>query len=127
MSASSFAGNALACTAALAMIEVLKEERLVDECKKKGTFLLQRLGELKDKYSQIIKTVKGIGLLIGVQFFKPAETFEFAREMIRQGILVLPAFGNPSVLMLEPPFVIPMDQLDRLVACFHSACRKLAR
>jgi putrescine aminotransferase len=125
MSASSFAGNILVCRAALTTLEILQEDGLVDECRKKGQFLLEELHRFVKKYPEIIKMVNGIGLLIGVETFSTGQALELARAMIRQGVLLVPAFGNSSVLMVEPPLVISFDQIQKILESLDMACREL--
>ncbi|MDF2523454.1 MAG: Acetylornithine transaminase, partial [Clostridiales bacterium] len=64
---STFGGNTYACAAALAAIEVLISERLVQQAEEKGQYLLNKLIKLKNKYRNI-KEVRGKGLLIGLEF-----------------------------------------------------------
>jgi len=61
-----FGGNPLACTAALAALDVIIEEGLVENSAKMGTYFMSKLSELAEKYS-IIQEVRGKGLMIGVQ------------------------------------------------------------
>jgi putrescine aminotransferase len=125
MSASSFAGNALASRAALTTIHLLQQEGFLDDCQKKGRFLLERLQGCLEKYPDILKRVDGIGLLIGVETGQPQKTIKLVKEMIQQGVLAALASGNPSVLMLEPPLVINFDQLQNVLEAFEKACKAL--
>ena len=50
---------------------------------------------------------------------------ELAKEMIRQGVIMVPAFGNSSVLMVEPPLVISFNQIRAIVDAFAAACAKV--
>jgi len=127
MSASSFAGNTLTSCAALITIQLLQRESLIDDCEKKGRILLDHLKSAVEKYSGILKTVNGLGLLIGVESTQPKKTMQLAKEMIQQQVLTAPAFGNPSVLMIEPPLIISSDQIQKVLEAFENACKKLIR
>ena len=50
---------------------------------------------------------------------------ELARKMIEGGVLALPAYGNPSVLMIEPPLVISSVQIDAVLYALSRALKKL--
>lgn len=126
MSASSYAANILACKAAIATIEVLQNDGLVNECEEKGKFMFQNLKNLALNYPEVVTTVNGMGLLMGVEMKNSAHAFKVAQDMIKQGVLVLPAFGNPSVLMLEPPFVITFDEIQKVLESFDKACEKVS-
>lgn len=127
MSASSFAGNALSSCAALTTIQILQKEHFMDDCEKKGHILLNKLKDYLEAYPEIIKAVNGLGLLIGVETLQPQKAMGMAREMIQQNVLAVPAFGNPSVLMLEPPLIISFDQIQKVLNAFKNACTKLHR
>jgi len=125
MSASSFAGNALSSCAALTTVQILQKENIIDDCEKKGHIVLNKLKGYLDAYPKLLKAVSGLGLLIGVETVHPQKTMGMAREMIQQNVLAAPAFGNPSVLMIEPPLIISFDQIQKVLSAFKSACAKL--
>jgi acetylornithine/succinyldiaminopimelate/putrescine aminotransferase len=52
---------------------------------------------------------------------------ELAKEMIQQRVLTAPAFGNPSVLIIEPPLVISFDQIQKVLEAFENTCKKLSQ
>ena len=125
MSASSFAGNTLACRAALSTIEILQQEGLLTECKKKGEIFIQELKKFVEKYPDIVKDVKGKGLLLGLEIVSSKKAFELSKEMISKGVIVLPAFGDPSVIMIEPPIVISFEQIQIVLEAFDIACKRI--
>lgn len=127
MSASSFAGNVLACRSALTTIQILEQSDLINDCAKKGQWFLQELQKHVKKYPEIFKSVTGLGLLMGVETVHPQKTVELSKEMIRRGVLMVPAFGNPSVLMIEPPIIISLDDIQKVLQTFETVCARLER
>lgn len=127
MSASSFAGNILACQAAYTTIEILKSDSLLDDCKEKGRFLLHELRKNVNKYPNLLEAANGLGLLIGVKTVRPEKTLMLAKEMIQQGVLALPAFGNQSVLMIEPPLVVSFEQIRKILLSLETACERMSQ
>ncbi len=125
MSASSFAGNALVCCAALAAIRYIQSGSLLEDCAEKGKLLLRSLQEYVAEYPGILRSANGLGLLLGVETRNGKTALELAQEMIRQGVLVVPAFGNSSVLMVEPPLVISFQQIRTVADVFANACAKV--
>jgi putrescine aminotransferase len=125
MSASSYGGNALACRAALTTIAILKESNLLEECREKGRVLSEQLRSCCKKYPNVLKDVRGLGLLMGVETANAQRSLELAKEMVKQGVIMLPAYGNPAVLMVEPPLVTTFDQIKTLLAAFDRACEIL--
>jgi acetylornithine/N-succinyldiaminopimelate aminotransferase len=76
---STFGGGPLACAAALASIQAIKEEKLLERSKEMGTYFMKKLSGMK---RDDIVEVRGKGLMIGVEIKYPAESFVriFARE-----------------------------------------------
>ncbi len=122
MSASSFAGNVLACRAGLSTIQYIQRGSLLADCAEKGKMLLRSFRDYISEYPNILRSADGLGLLIGIETQSGKIALELAKEMIRQGIIVVPAFGNSSVLMVEPPLVISFQQIRAVVDSFAAAC-----
>jgi len=122
MSASSYAGNVLACRAGLSTIRYIQEGNLLADCAEKGKMLLRSLMDCVSEYPDILQSVEGLGLLIGIETKSGRMALELAKEMIHQGIIMVPAFGNSSVLMVEPPLVISLQQIRAVVDSFAVAC-----
>jgi len=125
MSASSFAGNILASRAALATIQILQEETILDDCKRKGHIFLKTLQSYRERYPKLLKASNGLGLLIGVETVKPQAAIALVKDMIGQSVLTASAFGNPAVLMIEPPLVISLEQTQAVLTAFEKACERL--
>jgi len=125
MSASSFAGNTLTCCCALTTIQIVHEENIIKNCEEKGERLLNKLKKYIRKYPNILKSVDGIGLLLGIETDQPRKAVELAKEMIRKKVLVATAFGKPSTLMIEPPLIITNEQIRSVLRSLGDACEKL--
>lgn len=126
MSASSYAGNVLACKAAISTIKVLQSENLLEHCIKKGETLMKSLNQIQIEFPDILTKVTGLGLLIGVQTSSPRIAMELSKKMISQGVLVVQTFGNSAVLMIEPPLVISNNQISQVLKAFKNACSQLS-
>jgi acetylornithine/LysW-gamma-L-lysine aminotransferase len=105
---STFGGNPLTCAAALATLDVMVQEELPGRAARLGRYLLERLGGLD---SPLIRQVRGLGLLIGVEL--KVKVTPFLRQLQEEGVLALPA--GSTVLRLLPPLVIEQAELDRVV------------
>ena len=126
MSASTYSWNLLACRAALAVIEILERDGLVRNTVEKGRLILDELRRLSMKYPNVLRGAEGLGLLLGIETVSPQMALETCREMANQGVLVVPAFGNPAVLVIEPPLVITFDEIWKVLQSLELACAKLA-
>ncbi len=106
---STFGGNPLVCAAALASLDVMEEEGLAQQAAEKGAYLLAKLKAIQ---SPLIREVRGLGLMVGIELKQKAAPY--LKELQKQHILALNA--GMSVIRLLPPLVITYDQLDHLVA-----------
>jgi 4-aminobutyrate aminotransferase len=115
---STYAGNPVCCAAALATIELL-EGGLIENARIVGGFLLQGLSALRERHRGITE-VRGLGLMIGVDF-ESAETAD-AVEMacLHRGLLVLRA-GDTAIRM-APPLVLDRARAETGLRIFDQAC-----
>ena len=110
-------GNPLCSRGALAAIEIIEEERLCDKAAELGKLMLDRLGEMKDKY-ELIGDVRGMGLAVGVEIVKGKKskapdaemTRRITQEAYKRGLLLIAPIGfYGNVIRIAPPLVIPKD------------------
>ena len=105
-----FGGNHLACSAALAVLDVIEQEGLVANAAKVGAYLLE---ELK-KFPQI-KEVRGRGLMIGLEFEEPIK--ELRLKLLKEQHVFTGVSGT-NVLRLLPPLCLSMDEADLFLERF---------
>lgn len=122
---STFGGGELACAAAIAGIKVTIEENLPQKAKESGAYFLSKLSYLSKKYPEIIKTVRGLGLLIGVELQKEGFGGMILPEMIKQGVLIAYTLNNPKVIRFEPPLIITKDIIDEVISAFENVLEKI--
>lgn len=115
-----FGGNPLACTAALATVETIIEENLHERAAVLGEKLTGMLREWLGQHS-LVQEIRGKGLIIGIVCTEPsARVIERARE---EGLLVIPA--GPQVVRLLPPLTISEAELERGVDLLCAAFDKV--
>lgn len=102
---STFGGNPLACACALAAIDVILEENLVERSLKMGEYFKGKLSELKNP---VIKEVRGKGLLIGVELAKKARPY--CEKLKENGVLCKDTHDN--IIRFAPPLIITKEELD---------------
>jgi len=128
---STLGGNPVACATALAVLDVVRSEHLLENSTRQGRYVLQRLRELAEKYP-IIGDVRGKGLMIGFEVVKDLKTREpgiiEAREMVRKSFRrgVLSAICGSSVVQINPPLSITRELLDRGLEVMESAISEVA-
>ncbi|WP_418573681.1 aspartate aminotransferase family protein [Phocaeicola sp.] len=99
-----FGGNHLACAAAIAVLDVMKEENLVENVAKVGAHLLDELKKFKG-----IKEVRGRGLMIGLEFEEPIK--ELRKQLLFEQ-KVFTGVSGTNVLRLLPPLCLSMQEAD---------------
>lgn len=122
---STFGGNPLACTAATETIKVLLEEELPEKAAKKGSYLSQGLMRLQTAYPELIRDVRGIGLLFGIELNSPAMAGRLIAEARKWGMLLAFTLNDLKVIRIEPPLTIAYEDLDRILTVLENSLRKL--
>ncbi|MGD0794025.1 MAG: aspartate aminotransferase family protein [Dehalococcoidales bacterium] len=108
---STFGGNPLACAAGHATMKYIIENKVTGHVVEVGTYLIERLKQLKDKYA-FITDVRGRGLLLAVQFNSDlAQSVQM--ECLEKGLLVNKP--KPNVIRLMPPLIINNKDVDRAI------------
>ena len=108
--ASTFGGNALACAAAIAVVEAIEEDNLLENAAQLGQYTKDKLQQLQQKH-YIIDHVRGIGLMIGVQLTGPGS--EIADKCLQKGLRI--NCTNETVLRFMPPMIATRSEIDQAV------------
>lgn len=112
---STFGGNPLACAAACAAIQALQDEKLPERAGRLGDYFITQLKQLQQEYPNVIKEVRGKGLMIGIELTKEGIGGLVMSEMVNRGILVAYTLNNPKVIRIEPPLIIEAEQINFVV------------
>ena len=116
-----FGGNPIACAAAIATIETIRDEGLLPRCRELGERAMERLRGMRERHP-LVGDVRGMGLMIGVELVedwgKPAgaaceRLLEWCRE---RGLLIINCGPDRNVLRLVPPLTICDDELDQALS-----------
>lgn len=105
---STFGGNMLACAAGIATLQTIVTDGLPDRAAKLGKFLLARLEALASRNS-LVKEVRGVGLMIGIELRKPVAR-EVVRKCLKRGVLVNDV--TPTAVRMLPPLTIGEEELE---------------
>jgi 4-aminobutyrate aminotransferase len=118
---STYGGNPVSCAAALATIDLIEKELIVNSVDI-GSRLLEGLGALERR--DLVVQVRGLGLMIGIEFATAAIADAVEEACFSKGLLVLRA-GDATIRM-SPPLVINMDQASTGLRLFEQACEEVA-
>ena len=130
--ASTFGGNPLSCVAASAVIDVIKEEKLLENATKQGAYIMKRLNELKEK-SEIVGDVRGKGLMIGMEIVESKESKKPAPQKVneimlrswKRGINVISC--GASTIRIAPPLVITKELVDSALDIIEDTTRQVEK
>jgi 4-aminobutyrate aminotransferase len=114
---STYGGNPLSCAAALATIDLI-EDGLVENAERIGSFLLDGLREMQAR-RPLIKEVRGLGMMIGIEFEDHDTMIAVEQAAFRRGLLVLGA--GDDVVRMCPPLVFRRDQAETALEVFEEA------
>lgn len=106
MLGTTFGGNHLACTAALAVLDVIEHEQLVDNAAKVGAYLMEELKKLQQTDAHIMD-VRGEGLMIGIEYDQPIKAL---RNALVHDEHVFTGAASTNILRLLPPLTLSLDE-----------------
>jgi putrescine aminotransferase len=118
MHTSTFGGNPLACAAALAACDVLEEEGLASAAEARGMELVKGLRSVD---SPLVAEVRGLGLMIGVEFAFDEVGELVIAQMMKRDLVAAYTLNNPRVVRFEPPLTISSEEVSYAVRVFGEA------
>ncbi len=116
MLGTTFGGNHLACAAAIAVLEVIEQEKLIENAAKVGGEAIERLGQLTD----IVTDVRGRGLMIGIDVKVPAP--ELRRKLLLE-CGVFTGGAGPSTVRILPPLCVTSQQIEQFIRLLKIAVK----
>jgi acetylornithine/succinyldiaminopimelate/putrescine aminotransferase len=120
--ASTFGGNSLACAAAIAVIEAIEEDNLLENATRIGEYTKSKLQQLKQKH-YIIDSIRGIGLMIGVQL--TSSGVDIANVCLDKGLRI--NCTNNTVLRFMPPMIANENHIDDAIEILDAVLSESAK
>jgi putrescine aminotransferase len=120
MHTSTFGGGELACAAALAAMEVLEEDGLIENARVRGEQLLDGARALAARYPGVVRDVRGLGLLVGVELTSEGYGGWIIPEMLKAGVTAAWTLNMQRVIRLEPPLIVTQAEVDRALAALEA-------
>jgi 4-aminobutyrate aminotransferase len=119
---STFGGNPVCCTAAIATLQVIKKNKLVAKAKVSGDYLKKKLLKIMEEYP-IIKDVRGIGLMIGVDFKDNKIVKKIMKECLNNGLLLISTGSGGEAIRFVPALNVTKQQIDQALNIFESVVK----
>jgi len=130
--ASTFGGNPVACAASLAVLDVIKNEHLMENAVKQGNYIMKRLNEVKET-SEILGDVRGKGLMIGAEIVEnkktkapaPKKAEEIMMRSWKRGVAVITC--GKSTIRVAPPLIITKELVDPALEIIIDAMKEVEK
>ncbi|TLN28738.1 aminotransferase class III-fold pyridoxal phosphate-dependent enzyme, partial [bacterium] len=120
-------GGALACSAAIAALNVTLRDRLWEAAAEKGNHLMAKLNALVERYPDLLTSITGKGLLIGMHFTNGEIGYRVAAGLFKRGVLVAGTLISATTIRIEPPLVISYAELDEVLQRLEDTLRDVQR
>ena len=113
-----FGGHPVCCSAALANLEVILEDDLVEQANLKGRYLKQALSGIKQ-----IKEIRQIGLMLGIELDNNTTTDRLMNKFIKHGLISDRFLFMPNAFRIAPPLIISQSEIEKIInlvkKCFN--------
>lgn len=129
-----YGGSPLACAVALKILEVIEREKLADNVRQTGAFLKSGLGQLAQKYPGVIRTVRGLGLMLGIELAPnipklsgesgKTQTVQLANLLHAAGMLAIPA--GTQIMRFLPPLNLRQSEAEEGLKILESVVVSLS-
>jgi 4-aminobutyrate aminotransferase len=121
---STYGGSPVPCAAGLATLATIRDEDLLGNAREQGRLLLDGLAVVQRRAPWLLEEVRGVGLMIGVEFPSAALAEAVQLACFRRGLLVLEA--GESAVRLSPPLVVTREQCETALGLFGAAVDEVA-
>ncbi|MHB8247156.1 MAG: aspartate aminotransferase family protein [Acidimicrobiales bacterium] len=118
---STFGGSDIGCRVALATIDTLVSEGVPAHAASMGERFGEGFDRLRRRFPLLIREVRRLGLMIGVEYTDDSLGPRMSRELARQGVIAIFSANHSSVMRIMPPLVIQPDQVDEVLGAFGRA------
>ena len=115
---STFGGNPLAMAVGNAVMDIVSNKKFLNNVKKSSKYFFLNLNNFKKKHSNLIKQIRGKGLLIGIQLYKDQTIF--IKKLMDNGLLTIRAAEN--VVRILPPLNVKKKEIDLALKIIDKVC-----
>ncbi|MFH1347059.1 MAG: aminotransferase class III-fold pyridoxal phosphate-dependent enzyme [Candidatus Margulisiibacteriota bacterium] len=119
-----YGGNPVCCAAAIATVDVIKKQKLMRSANRLGDYLKKALRKLQEKYP-IIKDVRGLGLMIGVDFKDTAIVRKIIDHCLKNRLVIIPTGADGTVIRVIPPLIVKKKEIDQALKIFENALKNV--
>jgi len=128
-----FGGNPVACAAAMAVLDVIEGQQLVENARRVGALLQQGLSHLQHRHA-MLGGIRGVGLFVGAEVVSPssgtpnaAGAKHLVNMMRSRGVLIAATGPNGNVLKIRPPLVFSEENVNTFLDCMRESMEDIER
>ena len=115
---STFGGNPLAMAVGNTVMDIVSTKEFLNNVKRSSSYFFLNLNQIKDKYPKIIKSIRGRGLLIGIQLY--IDQSKFIKKLMDNKLLTIRAAEN--VVRILPPLNVKKNEIDQALKIINKVC-----
>jgi len=120
MHTSTFGGSEIACAAVIAALDVLDEEKLVQNARERGAQLLAGAQALAREFPAVVADVRGLGLLVGAELTNEGYGGWIIPAMLKAGVTAAWTLNLQRVIRLEPPLIVTAQEVERALTALRT-------
>lgn len=110
-----FGGNPMATSAAIGALHATLDEDIPGQAAEKGEYIRAKVRELAEEHDDLFEEVRGLGVLIGMQFKSPEIGYAVSQRLFGRGVLIGGTLFNSLTLRIQPPAIITYEQIDQVI------------
>jgi putrescine aminotransferase len=111
-----FGGNPMATAAVIGALHATVEEEIPRQAAEKGAWLMERFAGLRVKHPDLLHDVRGLGLLIGLEYCSEEADYAVASGLFGEGVLTGGTLFSAKTFRIEPPATLSRREMDEIVA-----------
>ena len=123
---STFGGGQMACAAGVATLQVIEEENLLQRGAETGAYFKKGIEAIAKEFPQVIREVRGRGMMIGMDLTKEGAGGMLMALMIDRLVIVAYTLNNPKVIRIEPPLIMPKEVADHVLEVLRDSVKQIA-
>lgn len=120
-------GSDIGCAIALEMLEIQSDQKFLTHVKKMGDIFQKGLEEIKKEFPDLIKEVRGRGLMWGLEFYDETDSQLSMLSIIKEGVLLDYCHNKKDTLKILPPLIVQKQELNEILARIRSGVVKLKK
>ncbi len=120
---STFGGSEIGCLAAMEVLRISRGKNFLDHVAKMGSYIRERLEEISAKYPLHRLKIRGLGLMLGLEFGNELASLGVMKKLFDRGVYTLYSNNNPAVLQFLPPLIIERKTADTVLGRVERALR----